>query len=49
MVSGPRFPIGLRGATAAYTTNANASTAIRRVPPGRHVYVARDPSASAVD
>jgi hypothetical protein len=48
-VSGPRFPIGLRGAMAAYTTNANASAAMRRVPPGRHVYVARDPSASAGD
>jgi hypothetical protein len=45
MVSGPRFPIGLRGATAAYTANAT----MRRVPPGRHVYVARDPSASACD
>jgi hypothetical protein len=48
-VSGPRFPIGLRGATAAYTANANASATMRRVPPGRHVFVARDPSASAGD
>jgi hypothetical protein len=48
-VSGPLFPIGLRGATAAYTANANVSTAMRRVPPGRHVFVARDPSASAGD
>jgi hypothetical protein len=48
-VSGPRFPISLRGATAAYTANANASTMMRRVPPGRHVLVARDPSASAGD
>jgi hypothetical protein len=46
-VSGLRFPIGLRDATTAY--NANANTATRRVPPGRHVYVARDPSASAGD
>jgi hypothetical protein len=46
-VSGPRFPIGLRGATTAYNANANAT--MRRVPPGRHVYVARDPSASAGD
>jgi hypothetical protein len=37
----------LRGATTAY--NANANTTMRRVPPGRHVYVARDPSASAGD
>jgi hypothetical protein len=33
-VSGPRFPIGLRGATTAYNTNVN--TTMRRVPPGRH-------------
>jgi hypothetical protein len=46
-VSGPRFPIGLRGATTAY--NANANTTTRRVPIGRHVYVARDPSASTGD
>jgi hypothetical protein len=31
-VSGPRFPIGLRGATAAYAANANASATMRRVP-----------------
>jgi hypothetical protein len=48
-VSGPRFPIGLRGATAACTANANTSATMRRVPPGRHVFVARDPSASAGD
>jgi hypothetical protein len=46
-VSGPRFPIGLRGATTAY--NANVNTTIRRVPPGRHIFVARDPDASAGD
>jgi hypothetical protein len=46
-VSGPRFPIGLHGATTAY--NANANTTMRKVPPGGHVYVARDPSASAGD
>jgi hypothetical protein len=49
MVSGPCFPIGLRGATAAYTANASANTTMRRVPPGCHVYVVRDPSASAGD
>jgi hypothetical protein len=48
-VSGPRFPIGLRGATTAYVASANVNTAMRRVPPGRHVLVARDPSASAGD
>jgi hypothetical protein len=46
-VSGPRFLIGLRGATTAY--NANVNTTMRRVPPGRHVFVARDPSASVGD
>jgi hypothetical protein len=46
-VSGPCIPIGLRGATSAY--NANVNTTMRRVPPGRHVFVARDPSASAGD
>jgi hypothetical protein len=46
-VFGPRFPIGLRGATTAY--NANVNTTMRRVPPGRHVFVARDPGASAGD
>jgi hypothetical protein len=48
-VSGPRFPIGLRGATAAYVANTNINTTMRRVPPGRHVLVARDPSASVGD
>jgi hypothetical protein len=48
-VSVPRFPIGLRGATAAYVANANANTTIRRVPLGRHILVARAPSASAGD
>jgi hypothetical protein len=46
-ISGPRFPIGLRGATTAF--NANVNTTMRRVPPGRHVFVARDPGASAGD
>jgi hypothetical protein len=48
-VSGPRFPIGLRGATTAYVASTNANAATRRVHPGRHVPVARDPSASAGD
>jgi hypothetical protein len=48
-VSGPRLPIGLRGAATAYATNASVNTTMRRVPPGRHVFVARDPSASAGD
>jgi hypothetical protein len=48
-VSGPRFPIGLRGATAAYVANTSVNTTMCRVPPGRHILVARDPSASAGD
>jgi hypothetical protein len=48
-VSGPRFPIGLRGATVAYVADTNANTMMRRVPPGHHVLVARDPSASVGD
>jgi hypothetical protein len=48
-VSGPRFPIGLRGATTAYAANTNDSATMRRIPPGRHVLVARDPSTSAGD
>jgi hypothetical protein len=47
--SGPRFPIGLRGATAAYVANTYTNTMMRRVPLGRHVLVDRDPSASAGD
>jgi hypothetical protein len=46
-VSGLRFPIGLRGTTTAYVASSNADAAMRRVPPGRHISVARDPSASA--
>jgi hypothetical protein len=48
-VSGPRFPIGLRGATTAYVASANTDAAVRRACPGRHVPAARDPSASAGD
>jgi hypothetical protein len=32
-VSGPRFPIGLRGTTAAYAANTNANATMRRIPP----------------
>jgi hypothetical protein len=48
-VSGPCFPIGLRGATAAYVANTYTNTTMRRVPPGRHILVARDPGASTGD
>jgi hypothetical protein len=37
----------LRGATSAYNNNVN--TTMRRVPPRRHVFVARDPGASMAD
>jgi hypothetical protein len=36
----------LCGATSAY--NASVNTTMRRVPPGRHVFIARDPGASAL-
>jgi hypothetical protein len=39
----------MRSATAAHAANTNASAMMRRVPSGRHVLVARDPSASAGD
>jgi hypothetical protein len=29
--------------------NANVNTTMRRVPPGRHVFVVRDPGTSAAD
>jgi hypothetical protein len=48
-VSGPRFPIGLRGATTAYVASANTNAATRRVHSGRHVPAVRDPSATAGD
>jgi hypothetical protein len=48
-VSGPRFPICLRGATSAYVASANTNAVMRRVRPGRHALAARDPSASADD
>jgi hypothetical protein len=48
-VSGPRFPIGPRGATTAFVASANTNAATRRARPDRHVPAARDPSASAGD
>jgi hypothetical protein len=48
-VLGPRFPIGLRGATTAYVASANTDTVMRGVLPGPHVLAVRDPSASADD
>jgi hypothetical protein len=48
-VSGPRFPIGLRGATTAYVASANTDAATRRVRPGCHVPTVRDPSTSSDD
>jgi hypothetical protein len=48
-VSGPRFPISLHGATTVYVASANTDAETRRVRPGRHVPVVRDPSAFADD
>jgi hypothetical protein len=48
-VSGPRFPVGLCGATTAYVASANTNAAVRRAHPGRHIPAVRDPSASADD
>jgi hypothetical protein len=48
-VSGPRFPIDLRGATTAYVASANTDAAMRGVRPGRHILDVRGPSASADD
>jgi hypothetical protein len=42
-VSGPRLPIGLRGATTAYVASANTNAATRRVRPSHHVPTATDP------
>jgi hypothetical protein len=46
LVSGPRFPISLRGATTAYVASANTDAAARRARPSRHVPAVRNPSAS---
>jgi hypothetical protein len=48
-ISGPRFPIGLRGATTAYVASANTDVAMHGVRPGRHVPAVRDPGASTDD
>jgi hypothetical protein len=48
-VSGPRFPLGQRGATTAYVASANTDAAAHRVRPGRHIPTVRDPSAYADD
>jgi hypothetical protein len=48
-ISRPRFPIGLRGATAAYVTHTDGNATMCRVSPGRHILVAKNPSASAGD
>jgi hypothetical protein len=46
---GPRFTIGLRGATTAYVASANTDTVARRARSIRHVLVVRNLSASADD
>jgi hypothetical protein len=39
VVSGPRFPVGLRGATMAHALSASATVAAREGRPGRHAPV----------
>jgi hypothetical protein len=48
-VSGPHFPISLRGATTAYVASTDANALTRRARPSRQVPAARDPGASAGD
>jgi hypothetical protein len=48
-VSGPRFHLGLRGATTVYVASANTDAAARRARPSRHVPAVRNPSATAND
>jgi hypothetical protein len=48
-VSGPRFPLGLRGATTAYVASANTDAVARGARSSRHAPEVRNPSASADD
>jgi hypothetical protein len=48
-VSGPWFPLGLRGATTAYVASANTDAAARRACSSRHAPAVTNPSASADD
>jgi hypothetical protein len=48
-ISGPRFPIGLRGSTTAYVASTNTDAAMRRARPIRHVPAVGNPSTSAND
>jgi hypothetical protein len=48
-VSGPRFPLGLRGATTAYIASANTDAATRKGRPTLHAPAVRNPSASTID
>jgi hypothetical protein len=48
-VLGPRFPLGLRGATTAYVASTNTDAAARNARPARHASAVRNPSASADD
>jgi hypothetical protein len=48
-VSGPRFPLGLRGALTAYVASANTDAATRRGRPSRHAPAVRNPSAFTAD
>jgi hypothetical protein len=48
-VSGPRFPLGLRGATTAYAASASTDVATRRGRPSRHIPATRSPTATTND
>jgi hypothetical protein len=48
-VSGPRFPIGLRGALTAYVASSNTNAAVREARPICHASAVGNPSASADD
>jgi hypothetical protein len=48
-VSGPRFPLGLRGAAMAHASSASADVAAREGHPGRHVPVAGNLTATTDD
>jgi hypothetical protein len=48
-VSGPQFPLGLRGATTAYVASSNTDAAARRGCPSRHVPTVGNLSAPTND
>jgi hypothetical protein len=49
VVSGPRFPLGLRGAAMAHASSASADVAASEGRPGRHAPAAGNPAATTDD